>query len=695
MLFIYVMGHYVPFGEKSLASMDATIQYLDFFSYFRDVLLGKNSLAYTFSKTLGGNAIAVYSYYLASPLNFLVLFFEKSQLQAFFNLLVLLKLALAGATSAYFLNVRFERELREKPYADIYVVLLSLSYALSQYSLAQSSNIMWLDGVYMLPLILLGVYSVVQGEEIWKLSIPVVFSILFNWYTGGINCLFSGFWFLLEYALKEIEKEPAKWRVKPFVAAAAKYVAAMLLGVLCSCVLFLPTIGAMRTSSKGVLNLGMLKDLSFVGDIPSLIQSYTYGAKSAYGKAALYCGALPLIGALGFFISKAVSKKKKWLLGIASGVAVLMLYWKPFCVFFSLLKRADSYWYRYSYGVIFFLVFLAGYFYLAVEEMSKEQLSKATGIYAGLLLLIYYLQPQESRNRVYLTAVVLVLAATLMEQYRMAVKGGDGKKRRKIALVLAVVVLADLTFSSKVMMWNYHVEDTKTYQTYVEQEEQQIETLKEYDSSDYRISQTSTRNMSADRNTANFNEALAYNYYSITGYTSAPDDVQLDFLERIGYRAEGATMSIVTTSVIGADSLMGVKYVLSSYPLNGLQELPELGEYNGKKTYLNPYALPMAFTYCKSDAYETEYTNPFEYQNRLYSELLGETVELYKPVEYETIQQGDTDSQTEQIYQLALPQGNVAIYANIPWISTMNAHVSVNGESTIYGSLSNVGAIIK
>jgi hypothetical protein len=79
----------------------------------------------------------------------------------------------------------------------------------------------------------------------------------------------------------------------------------------------------------------------------------------------------------------------------------------------------------------------------------------------------------------------------------------------------------------------------------------------------------------------------------------------------------------------------------------------------------------------------------------LYSELLGETVELYKPVEYETIQQGDTDSQTEQIYQLALPQGNVAIYANIPWISTMNAHVSVNGESTIYGSLSNVGAIIK
>jgi len=32
------------------------------------------------------------------------------------------------------------------------LVLLSVSYALCQYNIAQSSNIMWLDGVYMLPL---------------------------------------------------------------------------------------------------------------------------------------------------------------------------------------------------------------------------------------------------------------------------------------------------------------------------------------------------------------------------------------------------------------------------------------------------------------------------------------------------------------------------------------------------------------
>lgn len=56
---------------------DGNIQYLDFFSYFKDVLSGENSLIYTFSKTLGGSNIAVFSYYLASPFNLLIIFLKK------------------------------------------------------------------------------------------------------------------------------------------------------------------------------------------------------------------------------------------------------------------------------------------------------------------------------------------------------------------------------------------------------------------------------------------------------------------------------------------------------------------------------------------------------------------------------------------------------------------------------------------
>ena len=62
----------VPFGTKgSMAIMDAQIQYLDFFAYFKDVLNGTQKIGYSFNRTLGGGNIAVFSYYLASPFNLL------------------------------------------------------------------------------------------------------------------------------------------------------------------------------------------------------------------------------------------------------------------------------------------------------------------------------------------------------------------------------------------------------------------------------------------------------------------------------------------------------------------------------------------------------------------------------------------------------------------------------------------------
>ena len=75
-LTIYRYAGYAPFGNASLAAMDANIQYLDFFSYFKDVLAGDNNLFYTFSKTLGGSNIAVFSYYLSSPFSLLIVFFD-------------------------------------------------------------------------------------------------------------------------------------------------------------------------------------------------------------------------------------------------------------------------------------------------------------------------------------------------------------------------------------------------------------------------------------------------------------------------------------------------------------------------------------------------------------------------------------------------------------------------------------------
>ncbi|MCI6290401.1 MAG: YfhO family protein, partial [Clostridiales bacterium] len=230
-LLFYIKG-IAPFGSVSLAVMDAQIQYLDFFSYFKDVLTGKNSIAYTFGKGLGGTNIAVYSYYLSSPFSLLVVFFGAQHMNCFFNIAAALKITMASIAFATFCVHRFNANKRP-----VITVLLSIGYALCQYNFAQSSNIMWLDGVYMLPFILLQVYNVVRGKKNWGLSVCVGLAIVFNWYSAGIDCIFSGSWFLFELGLFVLEKKPGK---KEVFRVICRYVAAMLLGVTLSAALFFP-----------------------------------------------------------------------------------------------------------------------------------------------------------------------------------------------------------------------------------------------------------------------------------------------------------------------------------------------------------------------------------------------------------------------------------------------------------------------
>ena len=108
LLTLFIAYGLAPFGDGSLVVDDADIQYLDFFLYYKDVLEGRNSISYTFSKLLGGTSIALFSYYLASPLNLLVLFFEREQMTSFYDILVLLKILLATAAFSFFLQRRFQ-----------------------------------------------------------------------------------------------------------------------------------------------------------------------------------------------------------------------------------------------------------------------------------------------------------------------------------------------------------------------------------------------------------------------------------------------------------------------------------------------------------------------------------------------------------------------------------------------------------
>lgn len=240
-------------------------------------------------------------------------------------------------------------------------------------------------------------------------------------------------------------------------------------------------------------------------------------------------------------------------------------------------------------------------------------------------------------------------------------------------IFLISVTLTELGRNGKLLMEQYHYWNVDWFINYENKTQALIDRIKGYDTSYYRISQTSTRSMNSAGLTPHYNESVAFNYPSISSYTSCPDNSQMSFLERLGYRTEFERIKVVNTSVIGADALLGVKYILSKYPIRGLEEINLLSVPNyEKKVYINKYALPMAFTFKKNKLREvnTDSLNPFEYQNSLYSQLVGKTVKLYKPVTFTKKQQKNSI-----VYTLSAPSSEHVVYGNIPWNKSMEGEI--------------------
>lgn len=661
---ILFIGGFAPFGNKSLAIMDASIQYLDFFAYWKDVLLGQNSATFTFSNLLGSGNWSQITYYLLSPFNLLVVFFSKENLNTFFNLVVVLKLSVAAMTSTIFLNVRTKYSLKKW-----LLTLLALSYALMQYNIAQSSNIMWLDGVYLLPLSLLGVYLVTQQRSrgLYLLALSIGFGLIVNWYVGAINCLFSFGWLILEICLAEnITLKKTGWSI-------LSYAWAMIVGIMISAVTFLPTVSSMGQQSRSGLDWSLMTN-TFRGNILSVIPSYTLGATSSPTNVSLFCGSLVLLGAVSLFFSSGFKTKEKLVLGIFLIISLLMYYWQPLFMLFSLLKDATSYWYRYSYVGSMFLVFMASLFF---EKWSNEPqnnivpLLKATVSIAGISLVAWYFLLKVSEIRwvqsgIFLGMIVFILclvSALHLQRYK-----------KYVVVSLCLLVGSELSYNTYLLIMNMFSE-VKVYQNYVKQQDRQITALKKYDAGYYRISQTKVKGEEDNINiTANYNEAYGFNYWSIASYISSPSGTQLKLLSDLGYRTEGDRISIVNTSILPTDSFLGVKYILSPYPIKGLEKIT-LQKANEKDVYKNPYALPLGFI-VHDIAERSNGLNVFDYENEVYAQAAAIPTKIFKPLAYEKVA-----TKGGMRYKFKIPTGNYSVYGSLPWKwSVDGTKLDLNGK---------------
>ena len=711
MLLLYREGM-VPFGKNTLCYDDMFYQYNDLFSYMGDCLKGKNSIAYTMSKMLGGTGIAVFAYYLSSIFSLLLPLFDKADIVLYFHLVIGLKLALIAGTTAFFLQERFKDRLTRT-----FTVLLSISFALMQYNIAQCCCIMWLDGVFMLPLILLGTGRLVREKKPLMLMICVGLALIFNWYTGVIDVIAAIFWFLLETGLYLEESgshRPVKESLIWFLKRLLIFSISLFIGAMLSAVLVLPALSALSRNGRGFIDWSLFKP-GFDGNILTIFLNWVLGGKSGEGSVAIFTGSLALIGTLCQFTSRTRTKGRKLIIFMAILVNALFYYFKPFIGLLSLGKDVQSYWYRYSYVSGILLVFLAADYFSTVSEEKKEgrKLLFSAAVFSLLVVSANYIRKKYELRWVLLTAFFCLTIAILLFFYIRCLKKNKRFFHPLSACLLSAGLILELALNTWLLQISYSEPAASLYKDYAKKEEKQVDSIESEDRGFYRISQTSNFSMSESGQSAHYNEALAFHYASLASYTSDPNDRERIFLDRLGYRINGENFNIVNVSILPVDSLLGVRYVLSPYNIKGLKLMSSMPANDSKLTYENPFALPMALVYkgrgrsltdsnvvfngdtrnADSDDYDIVDKNGksvkaddetfFSYINSLYEQLTGEEVKLFVPLTYTR----EDLSSREKRYTIDIPEGNYSLYGNIVWDNYWNGSIALeDGRNVAYAS---------
>ena len=348
------VGHVYPFGDNSFLTDDLKYQYIDFFAWFRRVLLGEANLRYSFSQGLGMNTWGLYSYYLASPFNLLCVLFPADKLTLFVFAIAALKLGCIHISSAWYVQKRFALT---KPAA----FLLSLSFTFCSWTISNLRNPLWIDCLILLPVCAYGCYELIHKQRMARLVIATAFNVMFCWYTAYISILFLCIFVLVEF-VDYVAEQGFSWKL--MLDRALRFAAAIVLGLLLSAWTFLPTILAM---SKGgpVLALGPLLKTS----LKSLIRGFLPGMwVNDDSTPQFYCGVIMMLLAVGLLFNRTVSIKTRIATLVVTITLVASSVLSPLEYIWCGMRVPNGFYSRTTFLLSFFALWAAGYALQALKD---------------------------------------------------------------------------------------------------------------------------------------------------------------------------------------------------------------------------------------------------------------------------------------------------------------------------------------
>lgn len=595
-----------PFGDRGIAIIDSYHQYVPFFSELQYKWRHFDSLFYSWNGGLGMNFWAVIAYYLASPLNLLLLVFPKSMIMECFTCIYLIKIGLAGLSFSVFLKKRFQH------YGPA-ITVFGCCYAMSSFVIGYGWNIMWLDCILLFPMVMLGVYQLIKQGRGWLYGISLALCIFTNYYISVMICIFLCFYFLIE-----INCNREIWlgeKIRRFIRFAGYSLLAGGFGG----IMLVPTAYALMSSQSAASTFP--KTLKFYHNAFELLCQHFTAVEptSLGGNFNLYCGAAMMLLVPMYILN---SKTRPWekllnvfltiFLVVSLNTNVLTYVWHGFHFPNGLPGRFSF--------IYIFMVLRMGY--EGWRNRSHVPKWAAAVSSAGWLAFLGYCWwNKKAELEVYTWGVnigVLLIYGILLTAVLLA-----SKKSRRLELILMIVILIEscgygafgLCMNGTVNRKDYYSDQAAVGALKNEAAERESNHFYRIELEERRgrddVTWHNLPGMSLFSSTVNAgvdNLARRLGFYSVTNK----------------YSYQGATPE--------TDAFLDIGYLISNKKQDTIRTFEWMSEKDGENLYINHCALGLGFMVSENIRdWDYEKTNPFEVINQM---VLSATDTDLRPYDY-------------------------------------------------------------
>lgn len=661
---LYYIRNFFPFGSNCYLRSDMYHQYAPFFSELWHKLRTGDSLSYSWDVGMGTNFLSLYAYYLASPVNWLIVLFPQKCMIEIMNTLIILKIAGSSVTLTYYISRHFSTK-------KCTIALFGIFYALSAYVAAYSWNIMWLDCILLLPLIMLGLECLVKDNKGFLYCISLGLCIFTNYYISIMVCLSVILYFIVLIIAYDGVRKPVIY-FKKFINWC---IYSLLAGGLAA-ILLLPELYTFSLSASSSIDFPKTMTVYFsVMEmlVRQLINVPVHLGLEHYPN--IYCGVAVFLLVPLYVMNKHVNSREK--IGkciillfflISYNINILNFIWHGF-------HYPNSLPCRQSFIYIFFLVTMSYEAFHHLRALNRRQFASGVWIALGFLVLAEQLfkGSQLYKTKIfYISGAFILIYALILYLHQ--------KTQWKVPVLLFVA------FSTSIVELTINMESTGLGST------SRTAYLLDYDAVDAVTDMVSAQDASFYRmdkiyGARSKNDGAWHNYHTISTFSSTSSKGMSDLFGMLGiehsinsYGYDGSTM--VT------NALFSVKYLISN---KHMTESPLLNYYtgaDGEFIYQNAYTLPIGYGVpANLDALWTPGSsyNGIENQNSLIRALTG--IKNVFTLNYSYRAESDvTFSPAESGHMYAVLQQST--------VKCDTVGISVNGTVTNYSGLENGNHIL-